>query len=209
MLETEYVSLCFSFSRWGLSSQPSCIISCATAVVSVEWTAGLSSSSSRWRHESEWTPLLFSSALKTTCLSHAEKCVVQNSDSSLILLQTNRSQQNILKMSAEIYSFNCELHDNNMQIINMTRITEWLDSVWLCQKLSLNSTIFSHSGQVLGRRSFEGRICACPGRDRKADEDHFREQQALNDSVAKNGNANKRSKPWMHFFLHIIFKISF
>lgn len=91
-----------------------------------------------------------------------------------------------------MYSFNC---DNNRQIINMTRKTEWLDLVWLCQKLKLNSTIFSHSGQVLGRRSFEGRICACPGRDRKADEDHFREQQALNDSVAKNGNANKRSKP--------------
>ncbi|XP_051787249.1 tumor protein p73 isoform X3 [Erpetoichthys calabaricus] len=49
------------------------------------------------------------------------------------------------------------------------------------------------SGQVLGRRSFEGRICACPGRDRKADEDHFREQQAMNDTVAKNGNANKRT----------------
>lgn len=47
---------------------------------------------------------------------------------------------------------------------------------------------------MLGRRSFEGRICACPGRDRKADEDHFREQQALNDNVAKNGSANKRSK---------------
>lgn len=47
---------------------------------------------------------------------------------------------------------------------------------------------------MLGRRSFEGRICACPGRDRKADEDHFREQQALNDSVAKNGGANKRSE---------------
>ncbi|XP_077079927.1 tumor protein p73 isoform X12 [Siphateles boraxobius] len=54
-------------------------------------------------------------------------------------------------------------------------------------------TLETRDGQVLGRRSFEGRICACPGRDRKADEDHFREQQALNDSVAKNGNANKRN----------------
>ncbi|XP_014828505.1 PREDICTED: tumor protein p73 isoform X1 [Poecilia mexicana] len=54
-------------------------------------------------------------------------------------------------------------------------------------------TLETRDGQVLGRRSFEGRICACPGRDRKADEDHFREQQALNDSVAKNGSANKRN----------------
>ncbi|KAG8142161.1 hypothetical protein E2320_006117 [Naja naja] len=30
--------------------------------------------------------------------------------------------------------------------------------------------------------------------DRKADEDHFREQQALNENAAKNGNANKRSR---------------
>lgn len=54
-------------------------------------------------------------------------------------------------------------------------------------------TLETRDGQVLGRRSFEGRICACPGRDRKADEDHFREQQALNESVAKNGTAAKRN----------------
>ncbi|XP_072283206.1 tumor protein p73 isoform X2 [Pyxicephalus adspersus] len=54
-------------------------------------------------------------------------------------------------------------------------------------------TLETRDGQVLGRRSFEGRICACPGRDRKADEDHFREQAALNENAAKNGNGNKRT----------------
>ncbi|TRY96454.1 hypothetical protein DNTS_027527 [Danionella cerebrum] len=35
-------------------------------------------------------------------------------------------------------------------------------------------TLETRDGQVLGRRCFEARICACPGRDRKADEDSIR-----------------------------------
>uniref|UniRef100_A0A8D2ABU3 Cellular tumor antigen p53 n=1 Tax=Sciurus vulgaris TaxID=55149 RepID=A0A8D2ABU3_SCIVU len=54
-------------------------------------------------------------------------------------------------------------------------------------------TLETRDGQVLGRRSFEGRICACPGRDRKADEDHYREQQALNESATKSVAAGKRA----------------
>ncbi|XP_057606606.1 tumor protein p73 isoform X2 [Hippopotamus amphibius kiboko] len=55
-------------------------------------------------------------------------------------------------------------------------------------------TLETRDGQVLGRRSFEGRICACPGRDRKADEDHCREQQALSESAAaRSGAASKRA----------------
>ncbi|XP_068137311.1 tumor protein 63 isoform X3 [Hyperolius riggenbachi] len=51
-------------------------------------------------------------------------------------------------------------------------------------------TLETRDGQVLGRRCFEARICACPGRDRKADEDSIRKQQ-VTDST-KNGEGMKQ-----------------
>ncbi|KAM8953825.1 tumor protein 63 isoform 4-T4 [Pelodytes ibericus] len=52
-------------------------------------------------------------------------------------------------------------------------------------------TLETRDGQVLGRRCFEARICACPGRDRKADEDSIRKQQ-VSDST-KNGEGMTQS----------------
>ncbi|XP_030228068.1 tumor protein 63 isoform X2 [Gadus morhua] len=48
-------------------------------------------------------------------------------------------------------------------------------------------TLETRDGQVLGRRCFEARICACPGRDRKADEDSIRKQQVTD--VTKSSDA--------------------
>ncbi|KAM4693808.1 tumor protein 63 isoform 1-T1 [Discoglossus pictus] len=52
-------------------------------------------------------------------------------------------------------------------------------------------TLETRDGQVLGRRCFEARICACPGRDRKADEDSIRKQQVTDNT--KNGEGMKQS----------------
>ncbi|XP_060933961.1 tumor protein 63 isoform X3 [Limanda limanda] len=46
-------------------------------------------------------------------------------------------------------------------------------------------TLETRDGQVLGRRCFEARICACPGRDRKADEDSIRKQH-VTDATKSN-----------------------
>ncbi|XP_058494039.1 tumor protein 63 isoform X2 [Solea solea] len=47
-------------------------------------------------------------------------------------------------------------------------------------------TLETRDGQVLGRRCFEARICACPGRDRKADEDSIRKQNVTDSSKSSD-----------------------
>ncbi|XP_041647703.1 tumor protein 63 isoform X1 [Cheilinus undulatus] len=48
-------------------------------------------------------------------------------------------------------------------------------------------TLETRDGQVLGRRCFEARICACPGRDRKADEDSIRKQNVTDATKSSEG----------------------
>ncbi|KAL4660617.1 cellular tumor antigen p53 isoform X1 [Arapaima gigas] len=55
-------------------------------------------------------------------------------------------------------------------------------------------TLETVEGQLLGRRSFEVRVCACPGRDRKGEEESYHKQQEKNAAKATSGGTKRAFK---------------
>uniref|UniRef100_A0A4W4GBR5 Cellular tumor antigen p53 n=1 Tax=Electrophorus electricus TaxID=8005 RepID=A0A4W4GBR5_ELEEL len=56
-------------------------------------------------------------------------------------------------------------------------------------------TLETQDGQLLGRRSFEVRVCACPGRDRKIEESNFKKQQEARPASKTPGPAKRNMPP--------------
>ena len=85
-------------------------------------------------------------------------------------------------------------HSGNQRVRNTFTPSDCLSCLQFSVGLFLTSSVrslLSPSGQVLGRRCFEARICACPGRDRKADEDSIRKQHVTD---PKSSEGTKRRK---------------
>ncbi|KAJ8254808.1 hypothetical protein GJAV_G00197560 [Gymnothorax javanicus] len=56
-------------------------------------------------------------------------------------------------------------------------------------------TMETQDGQLLGRRCFEVRVCACPGRDRKSEEKNFLKQQENNGGTKRSFKEVSPSAP--------------